>query len=98
MSADRSTRTLLPPMSKLPADMTGIGEVLDPEDEPNIDHLVMEDDTPVDSIFTERQESLLVEPLYSSWAGPGEGRPFLALADVGLFYSVEKPAVVPDCM
>lgn len=50
-------------------------EVLAPEEWPEVDHLVTEDDTPVDNIFSERQQHLLVEPLHSSWAGPGEGRP-----------------------
>lgn len=71
---------------------------LAPEDIPNIDHLVIEDGKPADSIFTEKQMRLLTEPLYSSWPGPGEGRPFLALANVGLFYAVKKPPIVPDVM
>ena len=52
----------------------------------------------MDNIFSERQQRLLTESLYASWAGPGEGRPFLALANVGLFYSVHQPALVPDIM
>jgi hypothetical protein len=38
---------------------------------PAVDHLVTEDDTPVDSFFSEKQLRLLTEPLYSSrvdWA------------------------------
>lgn len=73
-------------------------EVLAPEDWPKVDHLVTEDDTPLDNIFSERQQRLLVEPLYSSWAGPGEGRPFLALANVGLFHGLDEPPLVPDMM
>jgi hypothetical protein len=69
-----------------------------PEYWPNIDHLVTEDDTPVDNIYSERQQRLLTEPLYSSWAGPGPDRPFLALANVGLFQGVNKPPIVPDMM
>ena len=69
---------------------------LDPADLPNLDDLVTEDDAPVDSIFTEKQQRLFTEPLYSSWAGPGEGRPFLALADVGWFYKWREPPLVPD--
>src|SRR5262245_1437811 len=68
------------------------------EVEPDLDLLVTEDDTPVDSIFTEKQQRLLTEPLYSSWAGPGEGRLFLALANVGWFYASKQPVVVPDCL
>jgi hypothetical protein len=71
---------------------------LSPEDIPNIDDLVIEDDEPVESIFAEKQERLLTEPLFSSWAGPGEGRPFLALANVGLFYQMGQAPLVPDVM
>ena len=69
---------------------------LDPADLPNLDDLVTEDDAPVDSIFTEKQQRLFTEPLYSSWAGPGEGRSFLALADVDWFYKWREPPLVPD--
>ena len=61
-----------------------------------IDHIVTEDDTPVDNILSEKQQRLLTEPLYSSWPGPGTGGPFLAVANVGVFYSVAEPPVVPD--
>ena len=44
-----------------------------------IEHLVTADDTPVDNRFSEKQRRLLTSPLYSSWAGPGRGRPFMAL-------------------
>src|SRR5258706_3296477 len=63
---------------------------------PNIDHLITEDDTPVDNIPSEKNQRLLTEPLYSSWAGPGEGRVFLVAANVGLFRSMHQQAVVPD--
>jgi Uma2 family endonuclease len=63
---------------------------------PNIDHIVTEDDTPVDNLFSEKQQRLLTEPLYSSWSGPGEDRPFLAAANVGVFYAVHQPPLVPD--
>jgi Uma2 family endonuclease len=65
---------------------------------PNLDALVTEDDTPVDNIFSEKQQRLLVESLYNAWAGPGEDRPFLALANVGLFYAVHQPPLVPDVL
>jgi len=48
----------------------------------DISHLVIEDDTPVDNLQSEKQQRLLVEPLYSSKALPS---PFLAAANVGLF-------------
>lgn len=64
--------------------------------EPNVEHLITEDDKPVDNIFSAKQQRLLTEPLYSSWNGPGEGRKFLADANVGLFYAPRNPAIVPD--
>ena len=60
---------------------------------PDIEHLVTEDDEPVDNIFSEKQQRLLVEPLYSSWQAE---RPFIAAANVGLFNTVSQPPVVPD--
>lgn len=69
---------------------------LPPEMLPDIEQLVTEDDTPVDNLFSEKQQRLLTEPLYSSWAGPGEGRPFLAASNVGVFASVRLPPLVPD--
>ncbi len=81
------------PQTELTDDAT-----LPPEALPNIEHLVTEDDTPVDNIFSEKQQRLLTESLYTSWAGPGEGRSFLALANVGLFYVVQQPPLVPDVL
>ena len=63
---------------------------------PDIDALITEDDTPVDNLPSEKQQRLLTEPLYSSWAGPGENRPFLAAANVGVFSQTRTPAIVPD--
>ena len=65
---------------------------------PVVDHLVTEDDTPVDNVFSEKQQRLLTEPLYSSWAGLGEQRSFVAMSNVGLFFSVHRPPLVPDAM
>jgi len=62
--------------------------------EPDITHLITEDDQPVDNIFSEKQMRLLTESLYASW----KQRSFVALANVGLFYSTNKPAVVPDVL
>src|SRR5438270_3625071 len=68
--------------------------------EPDIDYdaLVTEDHKPVDRIFLEKLYRLLTRPLYASWQGPGEGRPFLVLVNVGWFYQRTTPAVVPDCL
>jgi Uma2 family endonuclease len=71
---------------------------LAPDEIPCLDHLVTEDDTPVDSLYSAYQQKLLTEPLNTSWAGPGEGRPFLTASNVGLFYAVAKPPIVPDTM
>lgn len=67
-----------------------------PEVIPDIETLVTEDDTPVDNMPSEKQQRLLTEPLYSSWVGPGAGRPFLAAANVGVFHQPRNPAIVPD--
>ncbi len=61
----------------------------------DISHLTIEDDTPVDNFQSEKQQRLLVEPLYSSRALPA---PFLAAANVGLFYKLKGDPVVPDAM
>ena len=87
--------------------MTAVAPLLplpsDEVEEPDESLVVTEDDAPVDSILTEKQERLLTEPLYSSWTGPppaedGAARPFAALANVGLFSSPEEQPVVPDMM
>jgi len=62
----------------------------------DIQSLITEDETPVDNLLSEKQQRLLTEPLYSSWTGPGEGRTFLAAANVGVFAQVRNPAIVPD--
>ena len=65
------------------------------DDVPEIDYesLITEDDQPVDNIFSEKQQRLLVEPLYSSW---NPGTPFMAAANVGMYNSPYQPAIVPD--
>ncbi len=69
-----------------------------PECLPDVEHLVTEDETPVDNVFAEKQQRLLAEALHSSWSGPGEGRPFIAMSNVGLFYHVGQPPYVPDVL
>lgn len=63
---------------------------------PNYDLIITEDDTPVDSLSSEREMKLLTDPLHASWSGPGEGRSFVCMSNVGLFYAWKKPALVPD--
>ena len=60
---------------------------------PDISHIVTEDDTPVDNFQSEKQQRLLVEPLYSSWF---QALPFVAAANVGLFYALKQDPIVPD--
>jgi Uma2 family endonuclease len=66
-----------------------------PEFEPDISHIITEDDTPVDNILSERQQRLLTQSLHSSWK---PNKPFIALANVGLFYALRKPPLVPDML
>lgn len=70
---------------------------------PDVSALVTEDDTPVDNLFSEKQQRLLTGPLYASWGGPppdesGARRTFLATANVGLFDTPKRPPLVPDAM
>jgi Uma2 family endonuclease len=60
--------------------------------------LVTEDDKPMDNIFSEKQQRLLTEPLYAAPSFPGGERPFVAMANVGLFYGMRIPPVVPDML
>ncbi len=68
------------------------------ECQPDVEQLVTEDDKPVDNVFSEREQRLLTETLHSSWPGPGAGRTFLAFANVGMFYAVRQPPLVPDVL
>jgi Uma2 family endonuclease len=61
----------------------------------DISHLVTEDDTPVDNFQSAQQERLLVEPLYSSVILPP---PYIADANVGLFYKLKGEPIVPDAL
>jgi len=70
--------------------------------EREMESLVTEDDTPVDNVLSEKQQRLLTEPLYTAWTDPPacapDHRPFLAMANVGLFHALRQPPVVPDMM
>lgn len=63
---------------------------------PDISHLVTEDETPVDNIFSEKQMRLLASSLYSGWAGPRDGRPYVLMTNVALYYGLQSPPLVPD--
>lgn len=62
---------------------------------PDVSDLVTEDDTPVDNLLQEKLQRFLVQCLYSSLK---VDIPFLATCDVGLFYSINEAALVPDVM
>jgi Uma2 family endonuclease len=63
---------------------------------PEVEHLVIEDNTPVENFFFAKLQRLLVEVLYSSWFSVEIERTFLADADIGIFSSVYQPPIVPD--
>ncbi len=69
---------------------------------PDVSGLVTEDDTPVDNLYSEKQQRLLTAPLYAGWKAPpgDEGAPgtFIAMANVGLFATAKEPPLVPDVL
>jgi hypothetical protein len=69
--------------------------VPDPDIAPDISHLTIEDDTPVDNLISEKQQRLLTETLYSN-SDVFESRPFLVAANVGVFYAIRQPPLVPN--
>jgi Uma2 family endonuclease len=62
--------------------------------------LVIEDDEPADSILSKKLQRLLTGALYTSFQpkakDTGEPIPFLATANVGLFYALKLPPLMPD--
>ncbi len=62
---------------------------------PDISDLVIEDDHPVDSLYSEKLQRLLTNALYASFK---PGIPFLVTANVGLFYALKTSPLVPDVM
>jgi Uma2 family endonuclease len=62
-------------------------------EEPDYEQFVTEDNTPVDNIFSEKEQRLLIDPLHANeWTD----RNFLASSNVAIYYSSEKPPIVPD--
>jgi Uma2 family endonuclease len=68
-----------------------------------IENLVTEDDQPVDNLFSEKQQRLLANSLYGSWNPSSAGttkskkrRKFLAAANVGIYFGMYEPPLVPD--
>ncbi|MEM8639107.1 MAG: Uma2 family endonuclease [Cyanobacteria bacterium P01_G01_bin.54] len=66
-----------------------------PLPEPDLSHILTEDDTPVDNLLSEKQQRLLTSCLYS---GLKREEPFLVMANVGLFYGLYLPPIVPDVL
>lgn len=67
-------------------------------DFPEYEDLIPEEEEPVDNLFSETQQRLLTEPLYSSWAQPGQKQTFLAAANVGIYYLRNSPSIGPDVL
>lgn len=63
--------------------------------------LIVDDGEPVDNTFSEKQQRLLVQTLYSSWTPPGEKhsktkRKFWVASNVGIFVSAHESGIAPD--
>ncbi|MEM7531455.1 MAG: Uma2 family endonuclease [Chloroflexota bacterium] len=58
----------------------------------NYDDIITEDDEPVDNFPSEKQQRLLVQPLFDNDYLP---EPFIAAVDIGIFSADEDP-IVPD--
>ncbi|TAE74630.1 MAG: Uma2 family endonuclease [Bacteroidetes bacterium] len=57
------------------------------------DLLITENEDPVDNLFSEKQQRLYVDPLYSSkWTN----RDFWAGSNVAIYYAAKTPPIVPD--
>lgn len=62
-------------------------------EEPDYEQFETENDDPVDNIFSEIQQRLLIDPLFANkWTE----RDFWASANVGIYYAINEPPVVPD--
>jgi Uma2 family endonuclease len=67
----------------------------DNEIEIDYDQLITEDDEPVDNIFSERQQHMFIDSIYSSWK---IDRSFVALANVGIYERIPTTPMVPDAL
>src|ERR1022692_1916841 len=65
---------------------------------PDYHSFITEDETPVDNWYCERQHRLLIDVLHASWEGPRTEQPRCYASDIGLFYAMNEPPVVPDVM
>ncbi len=70
-------------------------ELLDTEEIvfPDISELEIEDDQPVDNFYSEKQQRFLVDSAYNSQL---LALPFIAAANVGIFYGTKLDPLVPD--
>ena len=64
----------------------------------DISHIETEDDTPVDNLFSEKEMRLLADILVNGWRGPADGQPFVVMTNVGLFFALQQPPMVPDLL
>jgi len=88
----------VPPPEAIPVVVPPPAAPVAPPAAPDMSHIVIDDGKPVDNIYSERQMRFLVDPLYASWRGPGVGRRFVALANVGIFSAEGQPPIVPDVL
>lgn len=61
----------------------------------DIDHIVTDDDAPVDNWHSEKQQRLSSKTLYTSWHPE---RPFVVGVDIGIFPTPHETPVVPDVL
>ena len=93
-----STQTQTPPFPINKGNLLNFDDLVTtraPTDWSQFDHIITEDDTPVDNINSYQQQQLLVDSLRHSYA---PSRPFLPLANVGLFSNPNEPPIVPDVL
>lgn len=63
-----------------------------------MESLPTEDDQPVDNLFSEKQQRLLADALYTSWSHSQFGKRFLVAANVGVFFEGRPTSLVPDLL
>ncbi len=64
-------------------------------DPPDISHIEIEDGAPVDGLPSEREMHLMMQPLYVT-PDVFTRRDFFAASNVGIFYALNQPPIVPD--
>ncbi|MGQ9805116.1 MAG: Uma2 family endonuclease, partial [Chlorobiales bacterium] len=82
-------------MAEQKATMDWREEYADMYEEPDISHIEIDDGKPVDNMIADKQHRLLVSSLYTNWK-PKEK--FVATTNVGVFFSVSQPPIVPDVL